>query len=83
MKRAIGERRREAEERVDGEGFEFGLERKCGSQFLMLKGLVVGLGWEGLGFVGWRRGRRGRWGGSGRGCGGRRRSRTCWWVWGW
>ena len=48
MKRAIGERRREAEERVDGEGFEFGLERKCGSQFLMLKGLVVGLGWEGL-----------------------------------
>lgn len=50
MKRAIGERRREAEERVDGEGFEFGLERKCGSQFLMLKGLVVGLGWEGLGF---------------------------------
>ena len=26
MKRAIGERRREAEERVDGEGFEFGLE---------------------------------------------------------
>jgi len=43
MKRAIGERRRVGE---GGEERGEGLERKCGSQSLMLKGLAFRLGLE-------------------------------------
>jgi len=55
MKRAIGERRREAENVASGDGDgdgdgEFGWERKCGSHFWIWK-LWVGLVGLGLGGV--------------------------------
>lgn len=56
MKRAIGERRREAENVASGDGDgdgdgEFGWERKCGSHFWIWKLLV---GFVDLGFGGVR-----------------------------
>lgn len=52
---------------ISGIRINWGISCRTGGVFL-----------KGLGFGGWRRGRRGRWGGSGRAYGGRRRSRACW-----